>query len=143
VKFWDASAVVPLLVREPSSDPLLSLLAADTAMLVWWATPVEVTSALVRREREGSLPASGVTHALDRLRGLAAAWSEILPVDAIRLAAQRLLRIHPLRAAGALQLAAAMVASENDPASLQIVSLDERLNEIADREGFGIVRSQV
>ena len=140
MKFWDASAVVPLLVPEPPTDPLLALLAADTAMLIWWATPVEVTSALARREREGNLPADGVTRALDRFRTLAAAWSEILPVDAIRLAAQRLLRIHPLRAADALQLAAAIVASENDPASLEIVSLDERLNEVAGREGFAVVR---
>jgi predicted nucleic acid-binding protein len=143
VKFWDASAVVPLLVPEPSSDPLLALLAADTAMLIWWGTPVEVSSALARREREGKLSGVGVTRALDRLRTFAAAWSEILPVEAIRVTAQRLLRIHPLRAPDALQLAAAMMASENDPASLQIVSLDERLNEIAAREGFGVVESQV
>jgi predicted nucleic acid-binding protein len=140
VKFWDASAVVPLLVQESSSDPLLALLAADTAMLIWWGTPVEVSSALARREREGKLSGDGVTRALDRLRTLAAAWSEILPVDAIRVTAQRLVRIHPLRAADALQLAAAIVASEYDPASLEMVSIDERLNEIAGREGFAVVR---
>jgi predicted nucleic acid-binding protein len=140
MKFWDASAVVPLLVLEPSSDPLLALLAADSAMLVWWGTPVEATSALARRQREGALSAEGMTRALERLRSFGASWNEVLPAEAVRVTAQRLLRTHSLRAADSLQLAAAIVASEHDPASLGIVSLDDRLNEVAEREGFAVVR---
>jgi predicted nucleic acid-binding protein len=44
--------------------------------------------------------------------------------------------VHPLRAADALQLAAAVVAAEGIPASLSIVTLDERLAAAARREGF-------
>jgi predicted nucleic acid-binding protein len=139
VRFWDASAIVPLLVAEPASEGILSTLEADSEMLVWWGTPVECVSALARREREGALPSAGVTAAIDRLRALAAAWQEVLPGDAIRTAAQRLLRVHPLRAADALQLAAAVVASEHEPASLAFVCLDERLGEAAAREGFPLV----
>jgi len=140
VKFWDASAIVPLVVSEPPSDSLFALLETDAAMVVWWGTPVEAASALARREREGALPAQGVAHALERLRALARSWHEVLPVDAVRTGAQRLLRLHPLRAADALQLAAAILASEHDPASLEFVGLDDRLNEAASREGFRVIR---
>ena len=140
MKFWDASAVVPLVVSEPPSDALIGLLEADAAMVVWWGTPVEIASALARREREGALSADGATRALERLRSTARAWHEVLPVDAVRTGAQRLLRLHPLRAADSLQLAAAILASEHDPESLEFVGLDERLNEAARREGFPVVR---
>lgn len=43
------------------------------------------------------------------------------------------------RAADALQLAAAIVATEHAPASLPFVSLDERLNDAAAREGFQVL----
>jgi uncharacterized protein len=140
VRFWDASAIVPLLVEEPASAAMLSLLEADRELLVWWGTPVECVSALSRREREGALAPAAVTRAVERLRALAPAWQEVLPGDAVRTAAQRLLRVHPLRAADALQLAAAVVASENDAAALPLVCLDERLADAAAREGFSIVR---
>ena len=49
------------------------------------------------------------------------------------------LRVHPLRAADALQLAAAFVAAERRPASLQVVTLDERLADAMRKEGFALV----
>jgi predicted nucleic acid-binding protein len=110
-------------------------------MLVWWGTPVECVSALARREREGALANADATRAIDRLRRIAAGWQEVLPYDGVRSAAQRLLRVHPLRAADALQLAAAILASEHEPESLEFVCLDERLNDAAGREGFPVVRS--
>lgn len=140
MRFWDASAIVPLVVSEEASHELLALLEADSTMLAWWGTPVEAASALARREREGALPAHDAVAALQRLRDLSMAWHEVLPGDAVRTAALRLLRVHALRAADALQLAAAIVASEHDPASLEFVSLDQRLNEAASREGFPVVR---
>jgi predicted nucleic acid-binding protein len=136
VRFWDASAIVPLLVAEPSTPSLIALLERDAEMLVWWGSPVECTSAIARREREGALATKDATRALDRLRRLAAGWQEVLPGDVLRATAQRLLRVHPLRAADALQLAAAVVASEHEPSSLPLVCLDERLCEAGDREGF-------
>ena len=93
-------------------------------------------SALARLEREGALTDSAMTGALERLDLLAESWNEIQPVAAVRSAARRLLRVHALRAADALQLAAAVVAAEGQPASLAIVTLDERLAAAARREGF-------
>lgn len=140
MKFWDASAIVPLLFAEPERDALLDALERDPEMLVWWGTPVECASAIARREREGALQLEQGTAALDRLRSLAGAWHEVLPSEAVRNAAQRLLRVHPLRAADSLQLAAAVVAAEGEAPSLEFVCLDERLGAAAAREGFALLR---
>lgn len=140
MKFWDASAVVPLLLAEPQRAALLAQIERDPVMLVWWGTPVECISAIARREREGALGLPEAGAAIERLKSLSLSWQEVLPSDAVRSTAQRLLRVHPLRAADSLQLAAAVVAAERDPASLPVVSLDERLSDAATREGFAIVR---
>jgi len=139
VKFWDASAILPLLIGETSSPHLRSLAAKDPAMLVWWASEVECVSALARRERDGTLDARAMTVALRRLRQLAGSWNEVDPTDAVRAAAARFLRVHPLRAADSLQLAAAFLAAERDPASLEMVTLDDRLAAAARKEGFAVI----
>jgi predicted nucleic acid-binding protein len=139
VKFWDASAIVPLLVSETWSRHLQSLAANESAMLVWWGSEVECVSALARRERDGALDDQAMAKALRRLRQLADSWHEIDPSDAIRETAERFLRVHPLRAADALQLAAAFAAAEQRPASLEIVTLDDRVANVARKEGFAIV----
>lgn len=139
MRFWDASAIVPLLVAERSTRRLQDLAADDPAMLVWWASQIECVSALSRREREGALTSRATTLAHRRLGQLAAAWHEIDPSDAIREAAIRFLRVHPLRAADALQLASAFLAAERRPASLEIITLDERVTIAAQREGFVVI----
>src|SRR5207249_4945987 len=118
------------------TETMQAVAAEDPLMLVWWATPVECGSAIARLERDGSLSMDGATAALHRLDALAEAWHEVQPVEAARIAARRVLRVHALRAADALQLAAAVVASEGTPASLEIVTLDDRLLDAARREGF-------
>ena len=136
MKFWDASAIVPLLVFETTTKTLQGIAAADTAMLVWWATQVECASAITRLERDGALEPSGVIEAFDRLAHLTHGWHEVDPSDVIREAAVRFLRVHPLRAADALQLGAAFVAAERRPSSLELVTLDDRLAVAARKEGF-------
>lgn len=139
MRFWDSSALVPLLVQEASSGDMLALYEDDPEILVWWSTSVECVSALTRLEREDSLASDGVAAALERLDAIAAAWREVLPVAAARRTAIRLLRVHALRAADALQLAAAVIASESHPATLPLVTLDDRLAAAAEREGFRVV----
>ena len=141
MKFWDASAIVPLLVAEESTRRLQTLAAEDSAMLVWWGSTVECISALARLERDGALNARAMALALQRLRQLSAGWHEVDPSDEIRETAARFLRVHPLRAADALQLAAAFAAAERRPASLEIVTLDERLANAARKEGFAVFDS--
>lgn len=139
MKFWDTSAILPLLVHERGSVPVATVLEDDSQMLVWWGSPVEAVSALARREREGSIPASTVTQVLRALDRLSQSWEEITPSDRIRTVAARLLRTHVLRAADSLQLAAAIVAADGQPAALDFVCLDSRLNDCARREGFPVI----
>jgi len=139
VKFWDASAIIPLLADEPAREQLLALLEADHEMLAWWGTPVEIASALARREREQLLTANEVEAALESARALAESWHEIVPSATVRRTAERLLRVHALRAADSLQLAAALIAANHDPATLEIVCLDARLATAARREGFNVL----
>lgn len=139
MKFWDASAIVPLLMTEASTRHVQALAVKDPAMLVWWGTEVECASAIARLERDGGLEERAVTRAFDRLRQLAAGWHAIDPSDAVREAAVRFLRVHPLRAADSLQLAAAFLAAERRPASLEVITLDDRLAAAARKEGFVLV----
>ena len=139
MKFWDASAIVPLLVAEPTTRPLQALAGHDPDMLVWWGSKVECGSALSRLERAAALDLKAVSIAFQRLKQLADGWHEVEPGAIVRESAMRFLRVHPLRAADALQLAAAFVAAERRPPSLEIVTLDERLADAARREGFVLV----
>lgn len=106
-------------------------------MLVWWGTSVECISALARLEREGVMSPRDVSMALARLRALAQAWHEVQPHERVRARAERLLRVHPLRAADALQLAAAIEAAEGSPTGF--VCLDRRLGEAASREDLVLI----
>lgn len=139
MRFWDASAIVPLLIAEASTRRLQLLAASDPDMLVWWGSAMECVSALARLERSAALDARATVLAFDRLKQLAAGWHEIEPSDIVRETAIRFLRVHPLRAADALQLAAAFVAAEQRPASLTVIALDDRLASAAQKEGFTVV----
>lgn len=139
MRYWDSSAVIPLLVDELNRERMLELYEEDSQIVAWWQTPVEITSALARREREGSLTSNEMDAAIKAAKRLASAWHEVVPSEAVRRTAERLLRVHPLRAADSLQLSAALIAANHDPATLDIVCLDERLAGAARREGFNVV----
>ena len=66
--FWDAAAIVPLVLDEPSTKALQRLAARDRAMLVWWSTTVECASAVARLERDGALAEPAAAEAFDRFR---------------------------------------------------------------------------
>jgi hypothetical protein len=108
-------------------------------VIAWWGAEIECVSAVARAERAGRLSPSGVAEGLRRLVTLRRGWHEIEPSEDVREAAKRLLRVHDLRAADSLHLAAALVAAESRPASLEFVCLDDRLRTAAAREGFAIV----
>ncbi len=135
MKYWDSSAIVPLLVHEDGTDAAIARLREDPQLAVWWGTPVECASAIARLERDGAA-ADRVAQAFARLDDLAQAWVEVEPHDDVRAVARRLLRMHPLRAADALQLAAAYVVSEQRPGTLEILTLDDRVRLAALKEGF-------
>ena len=115
------------------------LLKTDPQIIVWWASEIECASAIARLERQADLDAGSARKAFQRLDALKEAWHEVQPSEAVRGIARRILRVHNLRAGDALQLAAALIASETKPGSLEIVSLDDRLVDAAVREGLAVV----
>ncbi len=139
MRFWDSSAVMPLLVEEAESGALRAYYREDAWMIVWWGTMVECSSALARMERDGNLNAASVHKSMARLHAIRSAWQEVQPVDEIREAAVRFLLVHNLRAGEALQLAAAFLAAERRPGSLEFICLDARLRDAATREGFSLI----
>lgn len=137
MRFWDTSALVPLLVEEPTTSRVRSLLREDPDVVAWWATSVECAWALARLRREEILTARQEERSLDLLHALRESWTEVIPSADVRDRAARLLRVHPLRAADALQLAAARVWA-GSPGDAELVTFDERLAMAARLEGFRI-----
>lgn len=129
---------MPLLVRQRASNRMRSLYRADAGVLAWWGTRVECESAIARLERERLLKPRSAAAARGRLDRFAATWQEVQPSELLRERALRLLRVHELRAADALQLAAGIAAAEGWPTTLAFVCLDDRLSAAAEREGFPV-----
>lgn len=136
MKFWDASALIPLCLRQRETASLKKLVQTDEAIVTWWASPIECLSALARLRRENALTPDEEGQAQAVIRALVACWTEVEPSDAVREQAARVLRLHPLRAADSLQLAAAMVWCQGEPSHREFVCLDHRLRDAARREGF-------
>jgi len=139
MRFWDSSAIVPLLTTQARTPAVRREFEEDSGLIVWWATDVECVSAIARLEREGVMSDLDMVEAMERLDAIARSWQEVSPGARLRTVAARLLRTHPLRAGDALQLAAALVVADDSPRTLPIVTLDERLARAAEREGFPVV----
>lgn len=137
--FWDSSALVPLVITESSTNTVREMLHADETLLVWWGTVLECRSAISRTLREGSLDDQTAGRALAALKHLAGAWTEVLPGERLRSIAGRILATHSLRAADALQLAAAVVWADGDESTCTFVCLDVRLRSAARAEGFTVL----
>ena len=125
-----------MLVVEALTDDVKGVYEEDPGLIVWWGTELECASALSRRERREELLTGAMTQAFQRLEALKGSWHEIQPAEAVRRTARRLLRVHDLRTADALQVAAAIVAAEGHPEMLEVVTLDERMGDTVLKEGF-------
>ncbi|HEV8437973.1 MAG TPA: type II toxin-antitoxin system VapC family toxin [Methylomirabilota bacterium] len=138
MRFWDSSAVVPLLVEQKSSSRVAAWVAGDDAVVLWTLTPVEVVSALRRLVRDKALAEEIARLAEVRLAEIVRACHVIIDVDPVKSLATRLLRLHPLRAFDALQLGAALHWVEGHPQGRTLHTLDSRLALAAQREGFNV-----
>ncbi|MBI2202700.1 MAG: type II toxin-antitoxin system VapC family toxin [Candidatus Rokubacteria bacterium] len=136
MRFWDSSAVVPLLVEQDASDRVAGWVDTDHAVVLWTLTSVEVASALRRLVRERALREALALEAEARMDEMARACHVVVDIDTVKTVARRLLRLHTLRAFDALQLAAAMQWAEGHPDGRILCTLDGRLAEAARREGF-------
>ena len=143
MRYWDASAVVKLCLDEDQTDVADELAEENPVIAVWWATPVECASAIARRRREGVLSPAHELAAVEALDRISGTWIEIQPGQLVRSHAFRLLRVHPLRAGDALQLAAALVWAGVPGAGpgpgAELVTFDERLAEAARLEGLAVL----
>ncbi len=138
MRFWDSSALVPLHVDEAATESLRQLLREDPVVLVWMLSSVEVLSAIARLRRRST----GLEDVLNAVRREVlqrwGQWSPVTHVEAVRRRAERLVSVHPLAAADAMQLAAALVACDDRPETLGFVTLDKRLATAAELEGFRV-----
>jgi predicted nucleic acid-binding protein len=112
--------------------------AADGSVVTWTLTPVEVTSALWRLVRANTIAEEDVYRVDARAAEFMAASHAIVDVEAVKSIAQRLLRVHQLPAADALQLGAALLWSDPRTSGATLHTLDERLAIAARREGFEV-----
>ena len=139
MRYWDASALAPLIVSEPASDWARGQLAEDDRIVTWAWSHTELVSAIERRAREGSLSRIQRRDVLRLLDAFAEGWDQVHDILAVRRRANALLGRHPLRAADAGQLGAALLVQELLGHPLTFVCLDERLAEAAEREGLRVI----
>ncbi len=139
MKFWDTSALAPLIVDEPTTPAIRRLLAQDAEVVVWMLTSVELLSVLGRLGRT----ATSLDDLIPTLRSDATSLlrhvTTVTDVDGVRRRAERLVGVHPLAAADAMQLGAALVACGDRPERLTFVTLDKTLGRSAQLEGFRVL----
>lgn len=139
MKFWDSSAIVPLILKERSSNRLQHILKDDPVMVVWAFTQTEIYSAITRRLVAVKAPKQILTASETRLNELYQSWSAITDYELVLKRARRVISVHGLRSADALQLAAALVFFEEQPENTEFVCLDEELALAASKEGFKVL----
>src|SRR5258708_40347874 len=81
--FWDASALVPLCINQSITPSVASLYKSYRAV-IWWATPVEIASALARLVRTREISTSEWAKARKVAVALAEEWSVVQPSTVLR-----------------------------------------------------------
>ncbi len=135
--------MIPLISEEAASGTTSGLLREDREIVVWWGTWAECAVAISRRVREGVFDEDDEITVRVALSFFADLWTEVEPTDNIRLSAAILSRDYPLKAADALQLAAALRWCEGDTGNRKFVCLDNQLRRAAEQEGFDVLPGSV
>ncbi len=137
VAFWDASALLPLCVRQGQSVAA-SRLFRTYDIAVWWATPVELAEALASLSRMRKTTVKQLSAARILAANLAELWWVVQPSNIIRLHATTIVERYDLRPPAALQLAAALEWCEHESEGRVFLTADSRLREIAMYSGFEV-----
>jgi predicted nucleic acid-binding protein len=140
--FWDSSTLIPLCINQGTSVDCKAL-STQFNYIVWWATAVEVRSAVARLGRASVINPGQRQGAIDRLSELRLSWPEVAPSYELRELAANLLDTYALRAADSLQLAAALTWCQSKPAGRVFVCDDLRLCDAAAQADFTVVRPGV
>lgn len=139
MKYWDASAFVPLLVNESRSGDARSLLAQDRDIVTWALSHVEVVSAIERRAREGVASSSVRISLVGKAHRMFQGIFQVDDLLRVQNGCFSLLARYPLRSVDAQQLSAALVLANGQPQAMDFVCFDERLADAASREGFIVI----
>jgi predicted nucleic acid-binding protein len=97
---------------------------------------VEIASALAQLLRQLQITTVEYAHAKQQAEQLAIIWRTVAPSARIAFQARILLEQYTLRAADALQLAAALEWCEGQPNGKVFLTFDRRLHEAAGLAGF-------
>ncbi len=140
--FLESTAFAKLFVQENGTDALIHLMESveDNRKLIAASTPLEVYSAIRRRESAGNISAADATAALEILRVEAARMVQEPLNPAVLEAARQLLDRTHLRWPDALQLGAAMAARDMfHGTEIVFVSSSPHMLEAAQAEGFTVM----
>jgi hypothetical protein len=108
-------------------------------MVVWAFSHIEVYSAVIRRLNSIKATQSLIQQCERRFEKIYTSWSAIIDYELVLRRAQRVVSVHGLRSADALQLASALVFFEEKPEKVEFVCLDQLLSRAAAREGFQVL----
>ena len=139
MNFWDASALIPLIVLEPQTEQCRNWYQEDPLVVCWAMTKLEILSALSRRARQGILSNEELIKSQHFLHKLSQHFHEVKDLYRVRFRAERLILIHPIKSADSQQLAAALVSTEEMPQGHRFLTFDIKLKEAARKEGFSIL----
>jgi predicted nucleic acid-binding protein len=139
MRFWDSSAIVPLVLNEATSAACRAEQRVDPSLLVCRLTRAEVESAIRRQQRDGLRRADELRFAERKLATLASQWRVVELSEDVETDAVALIGRHPLRAADAFQLAAARATTNGRPRGHVFVTRDEVLAKAARKEGFRVI----
>lgn len=136
MRYWDSSAIVPLVVVQGTSERAEAWLSADAEIATWTLSAVEICSAIRRLVREGALEEKLAVEAENVASELERRFHQVVDLEGVKVGAQRLLRVHALRAGDAVQLASALAWAEGHPQGFVFHTFDRALGTAAEREGF-------
>jgi uncharacterized protein len=145
VYFFDSSGLVKRHVDETGSVWVRALTRVKAGHTLYIAriTPVEITSAITRRQRGGHLSAAQAGAMLGHFRRHLTHRYSILELTPVLAAEAMLLaRAHGLRAYDAVQLAAALevhrIYQTGGLGPVTLISADQPLNDAAIAEGMAV-----
>lgn len=126
-------------MREPASERIEPLLQRDPEVAFWWGAPLECGEALLAAHRKERISAGDLQKARSVIDHLRARAFEVQPTEEVRARTLRILSVHVLKAAAALELAAALIWCRERTHGVAFVSLHPPLRLAAALEGFRVL----
>jgi predicted nucleic acid-binding protein len=139
VRFWDTSALVPLVTKEEQTPRMQQVIESDRNVAVSFITPVELTSTIWRRGRR--FDQTLFRRSLFKIAEIEANWTMLDDFEPTIKLARQLITKYVLRTGDAIQLAAALLLVDEHPEELPFVTLDADLSRAARQEGFPVIGS--